>query len=470
MSISPCSLIKQQLGLIKTKADGTEVSVYKEAIDIDGDKKKETIDTNGDKKISCDEVWSFFFSHTDDLPEKNVKKVVASIAKQVRLYKSAKHVTLLGQLAVVNFKYVKDYKGVLIKASQSDFQGLRLAAMDAMKMFLMTEASYYKANPGEKPKTEAPFPAPKNPQMCLSIKSLPEGYIEATVAEVVEKRTGIKRRGITDGDTIKLNLDINNDGKPDVVRFKGINTTEFGKGPTLKSRLKKAESGAISAWKELEKLLARADYKVYVRPEGFDSYGRFISQVFVKSPAGEFINVEAFLANQGLGMVYFVQVTDPEAYSCYLMHQVEAQKAKRGLWSLPEFSDKSKPFIITSFHPNAVKDRGEEEPLYNEYFRIVSTSDQPFNLMNYRIHNKVSGVKIDLPYFIVPPGRTVKIAAGDIRTNADPNDPEKDLAISLLFEEPFWENEEEGGACLIIEDLDNNTVDSAAKYDYWRCE
>jgi len=349
--------------------------------------------------------------------------------------------------------------------------------MGAMKMFEIAEAVYYEAHPGEKPKTDQSLPAPKNPQMCLSVKNLPEGYIEATVAEIVEKKTGIKRRGITDGDTIKLELDINNDGKPDVVRFKGVNTTEFGKGPTLKSRLRGAEPGAISAWKELEELLKQADYKVYVRPEGFDRYGRFISQVFVKSPSGEFINVEAFLASQGLGMVYFVQVTDPEAYSCYLMLQAEAQKAKRGIWDSPEFKDKNdpegkkfKPFIITSFHPNALRDGGEEEPLYNEYFRIVNTSGRTINLMNYRIYNKVSGVKIDLPYFMVPPGRTVKIATGDIRTNANPNDPEKDLVISLLFEENFWENEEEGGACLIIEDLDGNTVDFKAMYGYRGCE
>jgi endonuclease YncB( thermonuclease family) len=319
------------------------------------------------------------------------------------------------------------------------------------------------------------IPPPQDLQTCLERTTLPEGYIELPIAEVTEKRTGKTREAIIDGDTIRVELEDKIAG----VRFKGVNTTEFGKGPTLEARLERAEPGAIKAWEELKGLLAAAGYKVYVRPERLDHYGRFVSQVFVKAPGGKFIDVEAFLVKRGLGMAYFVQVTDPQAYSCLLALQAQAQQERKGLWSLPEFLDRNdpekkkfKPLHITSFHPKGARDKGIEEPLYNEYFRIVNISGQPINLMDYVIFNKVSGEKVVLPYFIVPPGRTVKIASGDIETNADPDNPEKDLVLSLLFKKPFWENKEKygEGTCLIIQDLNSRTVDASAKYGYEGCE
>lgn len=480
MKISPCNLLKQQLGLLKIDEKGQQIEVYEEALDLDRDgTREEKIDKDGDKKISEDEVWSFFYFNINNLPADDVKKVLDSIALQVRVYKSAKHAELLGQLAFAKFEYVKEYKDLLITANQSDFPDLRIAAIGAMKMFLIAELTYYHDHPdkaSEMTDYDLPPKMPANPDLCLERPVLPEGFIEATIIEVIDKRTGQTRKAITDGDTVKVEMDINGDGVLEMVilRFKGINTTEFGKGPNFESRKAKAEPGAVEAWQALSDLLAQANYKLYVKPERRDHYGRSVSELYVKTSSGSFMDVQAYLAAQGWGMTYFLQVVDEEAYLCYSMLQAEAQMAGKGLWGLKEFKDprgdkKLKPLLITSFHPNAAREGGDDEPLKNEYIRIVNISDRPINLMDYRVYNKVSGKAITLPYFIVPPGRTVKIATGDTRTNSNPDDPEKDLVLSLAMDEPFWENRDEGGACLIIQDLDDVTIDSAARFGVQGC-
>jgi len=417
-----------------------------------------------DNTDCCDKAWTAFFKNIDNVPEEKAEKIIAAIVKKVKSQKSAKDATLLGQIAWFKFKLVKDYKHVLIKASQSDFAHLRRAAMGAMKMFEIAEAVYYQSHPEEKPEEVEPE-RPKHPEYCIIRPNLPANFTQTTVQEV--------NRSV-DGDTYIIDADFDGDGKNDSVRVDGINTPEFGKGPTLKSRLRGAESGAIPAWKELKSLFEAANNQAYISTNLRDSYRRLITRTLLKVENG-FLDISASLIRKGWGHAYFVDIKDEEQYACYIYLQAQAKQEKIGIWELSTFQRGAefKSIHITSFHPNAKgainpgTGKYEDEPLFNEYVRIVNTSNAPINMRDYRIYNKASGKKVDLPYFILPPGRTLKIATGDIKTNSD---PKKELVLSLAMDKPFWENKDEGGACLIIEDLDGNTVDSAARYGYQGCE
>lgn len=633
---SSCFMIKRQIGLIQQQEDGTETEAY-----------LATVDSDQDQKISCGEAWSFFLRNIDIFPEENVKTVVDSIVKEIEENKDPKKVALLGQLAFFSFTYVKGYKDLLIKISQSDNHQLRMAGMAAMKMFDLAEAVDLETNPIQKSaavqssglnldnllphynflnmfdanhdlvldgKDHPLFSNVSTPQeaeaivlanlgplsqmpgvLSINIASdqLPKNYIKATIATVVEAKTGEKRIAIIDGDTIRLDSDLDHNGKPDGVRFKGVNTPEFGKGPNLKSRKKKADPGAIAAWEQLNALLATVNYEVYVAPEKFDAYGRFVSQVFIKA-GDKYIDIEAHLASEGLGMVYFIQIDEAkgsyERYISCLLLQAAAQQNKRGLWALPEFQDKNDPkgegfrlLYITSFHPNAKRDKYSsdflasefggkltveslcqaieadnygidhnsplntlewlneilvtqnfyklwlkkhpdiqldektlklveetkkyrskpfdqlseyqqkkvkllnrllldaayptisprngskdiDEPLYNEYIRVVNTSGKPLDLAGYKIFNKVSGETIEMPHFILPPGRTLKIASGDIKTNSD---PANELVYSLGRTTDFWDEEGVEGVCLVIKNPNGDRIDSSAKYKYEGCK
>lgn len=326
---------------------------------------------------------------------------------------------------------------------------------------------------------EALSALPTLPQMCLTRPSLDVSFSKAHIPKIRDKKTGQERPAITDGDTVKIDQDLNHDGQPDVIRLKGANTTEFGKGPTLASRLKGAEPGAITAWNALTRLFEQVDYRVFVRPERSDRYGRFVSPLFVETSEG-YLDIEAYLVHQGLGMVYFVQVEDYQNYFCYLLLQAQAQKSRKGLWSLAEFKDRNdpagnklKPLHITSFHPDAAREKGNAEPLHGEYFRIVALSSQPINLADFEVVQRSRGwfspneEVLSLPSFVVPPGRTVKVATGGIQTNAN---PEAELVLSLGMTREFWKNKKDGGACLVIRTKKGkHVIDSSAKYGFDSC-
>ncbi len=309
---------------------------------------------------------------------------------------------------------------------------------------------------------------PHIPQVCTTAKELPPDYSSTPMS--VERSV--------DGDTYKIGADFDGDGKSDSVRIDGVNTTEFGKGPQLRSRLRKAEPGAVEAWEKLKALFEEAKDQVFVTTGRRDSYRRIITQTYLKTKEG-YVDLSAVLVQLGMGHAYFVEITDWQQYFCYLMLQAQAKKQGKGIWALPTFTEtapkgeKHKPIHITSFHPNARKVGPNEEPLYKEYFRIANTSDRPIDLGNYDILQRYNGFLtveedlIPLPRFIVPPGRTVKIATGEIKTNSDPEQDQ--LVLSLGLEKEFWKNKEDGGACLVIRTKDGQVIDSSAKYKFSAC-
>lgn len=360
--------------------------------------------------------------------------------------------------------------GLALKGLSSAYQYLRIFNANGDKVLDEKDSPVLKdvdtPEEAEKAVTENILTLSEMPQIfqiCTTIPELPEGYIQVEVEREV------------DGDTCIIKGDFNDDGKKDSIRVANYNSTEMGKGPTLEARLRNAEPGAVTAWERLKEKFGEAKGKAYLDPfSKRDSYGRAVSRILTKIKS-VLQDLSAVLIWEGMGHGFFVQLEDKEQYFCYQMLQIQAKKAKRGVWKI--LGDQ--PIHITSFHPDARKkvDEGAstkdkiiyvEEPLDEEYARIANLHYETVDLANFRVLNKVSGEIIPLPPFLLPPLRTVKLVTGGIETNSDPNRDQ--LVLSFGRTKPLWENEDEGGACLVIQTKDGQKVITySAKYKYKGC-
>lgn len=272
----------------------------------------------------------------------------------------------------------------------------------------------------------------------VNVPAVPQNYVEVTVAEGV------------DGDTYKATLG----SKTFSVRVDEANTTEYGKGGPVESRRERAQTMATDAADRLVELFSETANKVWINANPpKDRYGRSITMTFLQRN-GFLQNLSALLILEGQAHTYFVNVDDETRYSSYLFLQEVAKAKGLGLWADPHFKDASehdgfKDIHITSFHANA---DGEPDPLDKEYFRLANIASHSINLSNYQVFNKLSGKTVALPDFEVPPGRTVKIATGNIHTQ---NNPSTELELSLEQKRELWQN---NGSCLVFRSADGSRI------------
>jgi micrococcal nuclease len=112
---------------------------------------------------------------------------------------------------------------------------------------------------------------------------------------------------ISDGDTLKV---LTSSNKQVRIRLAGIDTPE------------KAQPFGTKAKQALASLTFQK--QVIVDVETKDRYGRTVGRVYVQG-----VDVSAELVRQGLAWVYRKYTKDQKLYAL----EVEAKKAKRGLWS-----------------------------------------------------------------------------------------------------------------------------------------
>lgn len=213
---------------------------------------------------------------------------------------------------------------------------------------------------------------------------------------------------VYDGDTVTLSTG-------DKVRLKWVNTPE----------LKPLEAYGVEA---REATLAFVSGKTVelVYGQGFrDGYGRLVAGVMVEGKS-----LSEHLLELGLAHLFVIPPDDTD-HSALIAAQERARKARRGLWSTPEFQG---ALHMTSFHANA--DGDDRENVNGEYLRVCNVSSETLDLSGYKIAD-ISGNSYDFPKLLLPPGHTVKVHSGVGQHQTDPNEQ---LAIYLGSATPIWNN------------------------------
>jgi endonuclease YncB( thermonuclease family) len=213
---------------------------------------------------------------------------------------------------------------------------------------------------------------------------------------------------VYDGDTFTLS-------SGDKVRLKWVNTPE----------LKPPEQYAVEAREATKAFVSGKTARLLYGETQRDGYGRLIAGVEIEGKS-----LSEHLLELGLGHL-FVIPPDETDLTPLIAAQERARKAKRGLWSTPEFQG---VLHITSFHANA--DGDDRENVNGEYLRVCNISGETIDLSGFRIAD-ISGNSWEFPKLLLPPGNTFKIHAGRGDTQADPNDQ---LAIYLGSASPIWNN------------------------------
>ncbi len=214
--------------------------------------------------------------------------------------------------------------------------------------------------------------------------------------------------GVYDGDTMTLS-------SGDKVRLKWVNTPEIRPPEAYAVEAREAAKAFVSG------KTATLLYGETVR----DSYGRLIAGVVIDGKS-----LTEHLLELGLGHLFVIPPDDTDL-TAFIAAQERARKARRGLWSTPEFQG---VLHITSFHANA--DGDDRENVNGEYLRICNISAETLDLSGFRIAD-ISGNSFEWPKVLLPPGNTVKVHAGRGATQADPDDQ---IAIYLGSASPIWNN------------------------------
>lgn len=301
--------------------------------------------------------------------------------------------------------------------------------------------------------SDGPVPSVTFPGFRL-VEELPRGFEAFKVVRVV------------DGDTYKIDGDLDDNGELDSVRVLVINAREMGKGPNLNSRIAGAEWGGDEARILLKDLIE--GQIVYIKAGARDSHKRILSPTYIKytSPPRSFVDISEVMMAEGWGEVFVLDPIEEEMMEHYLALQAWAKTFRLGVWKRDW-----PPLRITSFHADAKADpkSGLVEPLAGEYLRVVNDSLEPQIMGLYYLYNPVSERVFRLSGgCVVPPSRTVQIVTGGIRSQCDPEKGQ--IVLSLGEKSPIWENEDEGGACAAILDYTGeNVVTSASKYGYAPC-
>ncbi len=130
---------------------------------------------------------------------------------------------------------------------------------------------------------------------------------------------------VYDGDTLQLE-----DGRK--VRLLGIDTPEvFSRRSNITEDIKRSGERAKTA---LRQQLAQSNQRISLAygPQRFDRYGRTLAHVFL--PSGK--NLQAELIRQGHAIAFTTPPNDKMS-SCYQQQEVQARKAKKGIWALPQY-------------------------------------------------------------------------------------------------------------------------------------
>jgi endonuclease YncB( thermonuclease family) len=153
--------------------------------------------------------------------------------------------------------------------------------------------------------------------LLLALASLPVAY-------AVEKQRVVR---VIDGDTVVLE-------SGEKVRLLGINTPELG------FRGKPVEAGALAAQSLLKQWVLNKTVSMIHDVERKDHYGRTLAHLFIEG--GEHIN--ALMLQSGLAAL---SLHPPNLkYSAELSFaQHAAEKAKRGIWGMAEYSVQSASVI-----------------------------------------------------------------------------------------------------------------------------
>ena len=216
---------------------------------------------------------------------------------------------------------------------------------------------------------------------------------------------------VYDGDTFTLSTG-------DKVRLKWVNTPE----------LKPPEQYAVEAREATKTFLSGKTVRLFYGDTIRDGYGRLVAGVEVDGKL-----LAEHLLELGLGHL-FVIPPDETDLAPFIAAQERARKARRGLWSTPEFQG---VLHITSFHANA--DGDDRENVNGEYLRVCNISSETLDLSGFRIAD-ISGNSWEFPKVLLPPGNTVKVHSGVGETGTD---PESQLAIFLGSASPIWNNKQD---------------------------
>lgn len=216
---------------------------------------------------------------------------------------------------------------------------------------------------------------------------------------------------VYDGDTMTLSTG-------DKVRLKWVNTPE----------LKPPEQYAVEAREATKAFVSGKTVKLTYGDTVRDGYGRLIAGVEVEGKS-----LSEHLLELGVGHL-FVIPPDETDHTALIAAQERARKARRGIWSTPEFQG---VLHMTSFHANA--DGDDRENVNGEYLRVANVSSETQDLSGFRIAD-ISGNSWEFPKLLLPPGNTVKIHSGMGTHQKDPNEQ---LAIYLGSASPIWNNKQD---------------------------
>ncbi len=216
---------------------------------------------------------------------------------------------------------------------------------------------------------------------------------------------------VYDGDTMTLSTG-------DKVRLKWVNTPE----------LRPPEAYGIEAREATKAFVSGKTVRLLYGSTIRDGYGRLVAGVEVEGKS-----LSEHLLELGLGHL-FVIPPDETDHGALIAAQERARKARRGLWSTPEFQG---VLHMTSFHANA--DGDDRENVNGEYLRVCNVSAETIDLSGYRIAD-ISGNSFEFPKLLLPPGNTVKVHSGVGQTQTDPNEQ---LTIYLGSATPIWNNKQD---------------------------
>jgi len=214
---------------------------------------------------------------------------------------------------------------------------------------------------------------------------------------------------VYDGDTVTL-------ASGDKVRLKWVNTPE----------LRPMEEYAVEARDSAAKLVMGQTVELVYGPGGKrDGYGRLVAGIRTEEA-----DLSTHLVENGLAHVFIIPPDDLDPTQL-LEAQERARKAKKGIWSLPDYQG---ALHITSFHANG---KGDDRAFVNgEYLRVSNITNSAVNLGDYTIEN-LAGKRFNLPAVSLPAGHTVKIHSGKGTHKRDPTDQ---IAVYLGSELPLYDN------------------------------
>ncbi len=216
---------------------------------------------------------------------------------------------------------------------------------------------------------------------------------------------------VYDGDTLTLSTG-------DRVRLKWVNTPE----------LKPPEAYGVEAREAAKAFVSGKTITLLYGETVRDGYGRLLAGIEVEGKS-----LTEHILELGLGHL-FVIPPDETDLTAFIAAQERARKARRGLWSTPEFQG---VLHMTSFHANANGD--DRENVNGEYLRVCNVSAEAVDLTGYRIAD-ISGNSFEFPKLLLPPGHTVKVHSG---VGALQKDPSEQLAIYLGSAAPIWNNKQD---------------------------